>query len=113
MDTLRFSEKAGLLGIPPAERAGFIEQFLPDAEKEVELRREYLMDSRSLATIVDFFGRRDPTIRDENGEIYVPLKRGKRAYTLGGYGEFLNRERELLDKLIGAVEDALWERFVM
>jgi len=78
-----------------------------------EERRELLMDHELLAATVEFFLTYPLLAEDKRGFAYLPLKHGKRAYTLDQFLKCLQQDAKHWARLTSLVREALFTRFVL
>jgi hypothetical protein len=107
-----YSLKHSLIRMPLPGHLIAISSFLDRGALIPEERRELIMDHELLAAAVEFFLIRPLMTRDKHGYTYVPLKHGKRAYSLDEFLECLERDPKHLRRLTSLIREALFARFV-
>jgi hypothetical protein len=110
MKTYRLQD--GLIGMPLDAHLMVIDELLDADLSDGEQRRELLINHELLAAQAEFFVRIRTLRRDKDGEKYVPLRGGRRAYGLDEFFDHLKRDPEHLSALTSLVRDALFRRFV-
>lgn len=104
--------KDGLIGRSLDGHLAVLDDLLNAEVFSHEERRSILMDHEGLAAMAEFFLRYPALVEDEDGCSYLPLWDGKRAYDLDEFLDFLEHDRDHLQRLIALVRDALFARFV-
>jgi hypothetical protein len=106
----RYSVNDGLIGMSLDERIALLDDlFAPEVSTAVE-RRELRLHDELLASQAEFFARYWNLVKDCNGGSYVPLKRGKRAYSPEELLQFLRGEPSHLQLLVSLAREALRSR---
>lgn len=107
-----YSLKYSLIRMPLGGRLTVINDLLDAGVLMPEERRELLMNHELLATTIEFFLMHPLMAQDKRGFLYVPLRRGKRAYNLDQFLECLERDPKHVARLTSLIREALFARFL-